>query len=173
MAKVMPGRYTAQTGEPFVVFLIGMRINRFFAFRKWIPTALAMGPMLRTLFQHPEKGFLGGELIFYWRGVGLIQYWRSFEDLEKFARNREDPHLRSWQRFNKAIGSDGSVGIWHETYLVEPGCYEAVYGNMPVFGLASATKHVPAVGRRETARRRLGGENEPAVPTPSPVEVTR
>ena len=171
MAKVMPGRYTAQTGEPFVVFLIGMRINRFFAFRKWIPTALAMGPMLRTLFQHPEKGFLGGELIFYWRGVGLIQYWRSFEDLEKFARNREDPHLRAWQRFNKAIGTDGSVGIWHETYLVEPGRYEAVYGNMPVFGLASATKHVPAVGRRETARRRLGGENEPAVPTPSPVEA--
>ncbi len=42
MAKVMPGRYTAQTDEPFVVFLIGMRINRFFAFRKWIPTALAM-----------------------------------------------------------------------------------------------------------------------------------
>src|SRR6266702_1934096 len=109
MAKVMPGRYTAQTGEPFVVFLIGMRINRFFAFRKWIPTALAMGPMLRTLFQHPEKGFLGGELIFYWRGVGLIQYWRSFEDLEKFARNREDPHLHAWQRFNKAIGTDGSV----------------------------------------------------------------
>ena len=173
MAKIMPGRYTAQTGEPFVVFLIGMRINRFFAFRKWIPTALAMGPMLRTLFQHPEKGFLGGELIFYWRGVGLIQYWRSFEDLEKFARNREDPHLHAWQRFNKAIGSDGSVGIWHETYLVEPGRYEAVYGNMPVFGLASATKHVPAVGRRETARRRLGGENEPAVPTPSPVEVAR
>jgi len=77
MAKVMPGRYTAQTDQPFVVFLIGMRINRFFAFRKWIPTALAMGPMLRTLFQHPEKGFLGGELIFYWRGVGLIQYWRT------------------------------------------------------------------------------------------------
>src|SRR6266568_5670825 len=83
MAKVMPGRYTAQTGEPFVVFLIGMRINRFFAFRKWIPTALAMGPMLQTLFRHPEKGFLGGELIFYWRGVGLIQYcgrsrtWKS------------------------------------------------------------------------------------------------
>jgi len=44
----------------------------------------------------------------------------------------------------KAIGSDGGVDIWHETYLVEPGEYEAVYGNMPVSGLASATKHVPA-----------------------------
>lgn len=166
MAKVMPGRYTAQIDEPFVVFLIGMRINEFFAFRKWVPVAMAMGPMLRTLYQHPEKGFLGGETYLSLRGPMLIQYWRSFEDLEKFARDKSDPHLAAWRRFNKAIGSDGSVGIWHETYLVEPGKYEAVYGNMPIFGLASATEHVAAVGRRETARRRLGGENEPAVASP-------
>jgi len=166
VAKVMPGRYTAEIDEPFVVFLIGMRINKLFAFRKWIPVARAMGPMLSTLYQHPEKGFLGGEFFWNLHGPVLIQYWRSFEDLEKFARDKSDPHLGAWRQFNKAIGSDGSVGIWHETYLVEPGKYEAVYGNMPVFGLASATNHVSAVGRRETARRRLGGENEPAVASP-------
>jgi len=166
VAKVMPGRYTAEIDEPFVVFLIGMRINKLFAFREWIPVARAMGPMLSTLYQHPEKGFLGGEFFWNLHGPVLIQYWRSFEDLEKFARDKSDPHLGAWRQFNKAIGSDGSVGIWHETYLVEPGKYEAVYGNMPVFGLASATNHVSAVGRRETARRRLGGENEPAVASP-------
>ena len=32
MADVIPGRFTAQADESFVVFLIGMRINRFFAF---------------------------------------------------------------------------------------------------------------------------------------------
>jgi len=37
---------------------------------------------------------------------------------------------------------------------------------MPVFGLAAATKHVPAMGQRETARRRLRGDNVPAVPSP-------
>ncbi len=166
MAKVVPGRLTAQTDEPFVVFLIGMRINKFFAFRKWIAVAKAMGPMLRTLYQHPEKGFLGAQGFFNLRGPVLIQYWRSFEDLETFARDKSDPHLSAWRRFNKSIGSDGSVGIWHETYLVEPGKYEALYGNMPVFGLAAATKHGPAIGRRETARRRLGGESEPAVASP-------
>ena len=117
MANVIPGRYTAQTDEPFVVFLIGMRINKFSAFRRWIPVASAMGPMLRTLYQHPEKGFLGGEFYLNLRGPVLIQYWRSFEDLEKFARDKSDPHLGAWREFNKAIGSDGSVGIWHETYL--------------------------------------------------------
>ncbi|MEH2408375.1 DUF4188 domain-containing protein [Nostoc sp.] len=167
MPQVIPGRFTAEINEPFVVFLIGMRINKLFAFSKWIPIATAMSPMLRSLYQNPEKGFLGGETFVYWRGVGLIQYWRSFEDLEHFARNPADAHLKAWQRFNQAIGADGSVGIWHETYLIELGRYEAVYGNMPVFGLAAATKHVPAMGRRETARRRLGGDGEPAVPSPA------
>jgi hypothetical protein len=167
MSKVMPGRYTANIEGSFVVFVIGMRVNRLLALRKWVPTALAMGPMLKALFTHPEKGMLGAQPFVYWRGVALVQYWRSFEDLERFARDRADPHLGAWRRFNKAVGTDGSVGIWHETYQVAPGQYEAIYGNMPVFGLAQATEHAPATGRRETARRRMGGENEPAVPTPA------
>lgn len=166
MAKVIPGRFTAQRDESFVVFLIGMRVNKLFAFRKWIMTANAMGPMIKTLYEHPDKGFLGAQVFLNWRGVTVLQYWRSFEDLEKFARDKNDPHLESWRRFNKLIGTDGSVGIWHESYLVEAKNYECVYNNMPIFGLAKATEHVPAVGRRETARRRLGGENAPAVPTP-------
>jgi hypothetical protein len=167
MANVIAGRFTAQHNESFVVFLIGMRVNKFFAFRKWIMVARAMRPMLQTLYEHPEKGFLGAQTFLTWRGVATVQYWRSFEDLERFARDRDDPHLEAWRRFNKLIGTDGSVGIWHESYLVEAGQYECVYNNMPVFGLAAATKHVPAVGRRETARRRLGGESAPAVPTPA------
>lgn len=168
MGAVIPGRFTAQIDEPFVVFIIGMRVNRFLAFPKWIPTARAMGPMLRALFQHPEKGFLGAEGFLYWRGIGLIQYWRSFEDLERFAKDRDDPHLAAWRRFNRAVGSDGSVGIWHETYLVKRGQYEAIYANMPIFGLASATEHLPVGRRRDTARRRLGYEDEqPVVPAPA------
>jgi len=166
MAKVLAGRYTAQIDGPFVVFVIGLRINRFWALRKWVPTAMAMGPMLRTLYQHPEKGFLGAETFFYGRGIVLLQYWRSFEDLEHFARSQDEPHFAPWKRFNKMIGGDGSVGIFHETYLVPAGQYEALYGNMPAFGLGAAGEHVPATGRRETARRRLGGDNNPAVPTP-------
>jgi hypothetical protein len=97
----------------------------------------------------------------------VVQYWTSFEDLECFARASDDPHFPAWRRFNARVGyKNGAVGIWHESYLVPSGQYECVYGNMPVFGLAAATSHVPARGGLETARRRLGGQNEPAVPTP-------
>lgn len=167
MAQILKGRHTAKIDEPFVVFMIGLRINKLLAFKQWVPAVRAMGPMLRELYEHPEKGFLGAEFFFYWRGPAVVQYWRSFEDLECFARNPEDPHLPAWRRFNRAVGKDGSVGIWHETYMVQPGNYEAIYSNMPPFGLAKATEQIPAVGRRETARRRLmRGENEPAVPSP-------
>jgi hypothetical protein len=161
MAKVIPGRFTAHTDKPFVVFLVGMRVNRFAAFSKWMPVAQAMGPMLKTLYQHPEKGFLGGENFFrlFPTTTLLLSYWQSFEDLEHFARHPSEPHLDAWQRFNRSVGNDGTVGIWHETYLIEPGNYETVYSNMPVFGLAAATEHLPATGRRQSAAGRMGSSS--------------
>jgi Domain of unknown function (DUF4188) len=166
MPKVIPGRFSAQTDESFVVFLIGMRVNNIWAINKWVPTAQAMGPMLKSLHRYPEKGFLGQESFFRLSPIGtvLITYWKSFEHLEHFARSADDPHLEPWRAFNRSIGSDGSVGIWHETYLVGSGQSESIYVNMPIFGLAAATHHVSSIGKKETARRRLGGENSPAVP---------
>lgn len=155
MKSIHPGRFTAATNEPFVVFLIGMRVNQWWRFDKWLPVSAAMGPMLQALFAYPEKGFLHAEFFWNFGTSCMVQYWRSFEDLERFARNPSDPHLDPWKKFNQAVGSGGIVGIWHETYLVNPDQFECVYGNMPRFGLAAAMQHVPAVGRRETARLRL------------------
>jgi hypothetical protein len=155
MTQIFNGRYTAKTNQPFVVFLIGMRVNQWWRFDKWLPVAFAMGPMLQTLFSHPEKGFLHAEFFWNFNGPVLIQYWGSFEDLEKFASNPSDPHIRPWKKFNQAVGSKGIVGIWHETYTVQPDQFESVYGNMPRFGLAAAMEHVEATGRRKTARMRL------------------
>lgn len=166
MARISRGRYTARPEEPTVVFLIGMRINKLWAFGRWVPAFTAMPKMLSSLRADPGKGFLGGHTFLYWRGIAMVQYWRSFEDLEGFARAESEPHIGAWRRFNTAVGSDGSVGVWHETYLVQPEQTESVYVNMPRFGLAAATEQVPAVGSRETARRRLGGRNEPAVESP-------
>ena len=158
MPQIFPGRFTADSDGPLVVFLIGMRINKPLALYKWLPVAGAMGPMLRSLYQNPEHGFLGGQTILYAGGIGQLQYWRSAEDLERFARSPSETHRKAWQRFNQAVGKDGSVGIWHETYKVEAGGYEAIYANMPRFGLAAATAHAPVSKRGETARERLAAD---------------
>ena len=86
----------------------------------------------------------------------VLQYWRSFEHLEAYARARDAAHLPAWQAFNKAIGSNGDVGIWHETYIVSKGKYETFYNNMPPFGLGLAGSIEPAQGRMTSAKGRLG-----------------
>ncbi len=155
MSQIIPGRFTAQAGDDFVVFLIGMRINNFWAVHKWAPVAMAMGPMLKGLFEDKESGFLSGEGFTNLRTTCLVQYWRSFDDLERFSKDPGATHRAAWQAFNKAVGSNGMVGIWHETYKVKAGDYECVYGNMPLFGLAAATKQVPATGKWAKARSRI------------------
>jgi hypothetical protein len=152
---VFPGRYTAQSDEPFVVFLIGMRINRLLAVRSWMRVSAAMPRMIAELKRNPELGLLHAEFFLYWRGIAVLQYWRSFDHLHAYAHARDAKHLPAWTEFNRRIGGNGKVGIWHETYTVSPGQYECVYGNMPRFGLGAAVQHVPATGRLESARSRI------------------
>ncbi len=161
MSPLFPGRYSAQIDGSFVVFLIGMRINRLLAVHKWLPVARAMGPMVEHLLAHKELGLLHAQPFLYWRGAALVQYWRSFEQLEHFARDPALNHLEPWKRFNRAVGADGSVGIWHETYQVQAGQYECVYGNMPPFGLGAVAAVQPAAGPLARARQRIAREPEP------------
>ena len=154
MAKIIAERMTAELDGEVIVFLIGMRINRGWKLHKWLPIARAMPRMLRELEATPNTGFLGFHT---WLGNPTItlQYWRSFDDLEQYAKDATRLHRPAWASFNRAVASNGDVGIWHETYRVRPGDFECIYNNMPPFGLAKATKCVPALGRRESAAGRM------------------
>ena len=105
----------------FVVFLIGLRVNKPWKVYKWLPVLRAMPRMLKELESHPESGFLGHS------GAGriIVQYRR------------------------------------HETYIVKPGSYEAVYSGMPPFGLGKAGALVAATGTREEARARIAAGAQP------------
>jgi hypothetical protein len=165
MAKIVSKRVTAEIEGDFVVFLIGMRINKFWKPWKWLPVFIAMPRMLRELEQHPETGFLGAtQCIASPRLPLLVQYWRSFDHLEAYARGKDAAHWPAWVDFNRRIGSSGDVGIWHETYLVAAGGYECVYNNMPPVGLGAVTKLVPAAGRKASAAARAGVRDEPYAP---------
>lgn len=145
---------TARLQGEFAVFLIGMRINRPLAVHKWLPVMRAMPGMLRELYTHPQLGFISHEMWFS-RTLILVQYWRSIDALLDYARAANSRHLPAWQRFNQAVGTDGSVGIWHETYRAGPGTYENVYVNMPPFGLGRAGTLVEARAGLQSARNRL------------------
>jgi hypothetical protein len=161
MSQVIPKRVTAAIEGDFVVFLIGMRINKLWKVWKWLPTFVAMPRMLRELERSADSGFLGANQYFGSpRRPMLVQYWRSFEHLETYARNRDAAHWPAWVAFNNRVGSNGDVGIWHETYLVPAGRYDCVYNNMPPIGLGMATSLVPAAGRKATAAGRAGIRDE-------------
>lgn len=164
MSSVHPGRFTADMPDDFVVFLIGMRVNRPWKPHKWMPILKVMPGMLRWLDEHPEAGLLSWHNAWI-KGPAVVQYWRSFEDLNRFARGREQPHLPAWKVFNQSVRASGDVGIWHETYKVRAGEYECMYGNMPQIGLAAATRHVAMGSTGQSAAHRIGATevDEPAV----------
>lgn len=158
MADVAGRRMQGEIDGDFVVFLIGARINNWLQFGRCLLDLggrRGMRHMLDHLVAHPDKGLLGYEFGF----PTIVQYWRSFEHLEAFANDQADPHLDVWRQYWRRVGRDDRTGIWHETYLVHAGEYEAIYGNMPPYGLGKAGRLVP-ISERTRARERL--RNTPA-----------
>lgn len=135
---MMKGRYTAKADGEFVLFLIGMRFNQWWRIDKWLPIFMAMPRMLKELYKQPELGLLHHEMWFS-RTIILVQYWTSTDQLIAYANAKDSEHLPAWRAFHRTI-KDDSVGIWHETYVIKPGHYEAIYANMPRFGLGAATE---------------------------------
>jgi hypothetical protein len=154
MADVRTGRWMAEIEGDFVVFLIGQRPSRG-RLVKWfreLGGRRGMMHMLKTLSEDPDKGLLGFEMSTF--GGIIVQYWRSFEDLEAFANDQDDAHVAAWRNYWRLVGTGVGTGIWHETYLVRAGEYEAVYANMPPFGLGKVSSLVRP-GADSTARGRL------------------
>jgi hypothetical protein len=154
MAEVKQGRWTAEIEGDFVVFLIGAKpsMRRPIRGLRDLGGRRGMQHMLKHLTEHPDKGLLGYEM----SGLGslIVQYWRSFEHLEAFARDDSDPHIATWRRYYRRDAQHPGAGIWHETFLVRAGEYEAIYKNMPLMGLGSAGRLVPAA-QSSTARLRI------------------
>lgn len=164
MTAVDTRRVTADPDESFVVFLVGMRVNRLWKAHRWLPVAAAMPRMLRQLADDPESGLLGTRTTVGWRTITVIQYWDSVESLTEYARDPASEHLPAWVDYNREVGGSGDVGIWHETYRVDPGDTESVYRNVPAFGLGEATGTRPATEESESAARRLGESDEDGLP---------
>jgi hypothetical protein len=122
---------------------------------KWLPVARAMPRMIKELEAAPsEVGFLGHTELGL---ANMVQYWRSFDHLERYARDRDALHWSAWVDFNRCLkDARGDVGIWHETYKIRAGDYEAIYSGMPPFGLGKAGASAAVNDANDSARQRLG-----------------
>jgi len=138
---IIPKRMTVELDESKVVFLIGLRINCVWKIHQWWKLAFTMPKLLKELRDQKVTGFIAGD-IWYGRTILMVQYWDDFKSLEMYARNNSKSHMPIWTYFNYKILSSGDVGVWHETYQIEPGKFEAIYTNMPKYGLAQAGKYI-------------------------------
>lgn len=159
--RVVTEKVQADRDGEFVVFQIGMRINRFWKVHRWLPVALVAPRMVRELQSDPDSGLLGNRTVVGpgLRNIGFVQYWESFEALREYAHDTERRHRPAWvDYYQDGTADDSAVGIWHETYVVGEDDHESVYNNVPPHGLGAAegTDLVPATGDRETAADRLG-----------------
>lgn len=147
-------RLTVVPREPFVVFLIGARVNRWWMLPAVWAVASAFERMSRQLEADPESGLIHAES-WFGRSTITVQYWRSLDDLVRYAHDKERAHKPVWREWAERWGLSGAVGIWHETYQVDPGSSECVYHHMPAFGLGAVGPLEPAVGPLTSARGRL------------------
>jgi len=158
---VIEDKIAAERDEEFVVFHIGLRVNTFWKLHRWLPIFLVAPRMVRELTSDPESGLLGSRTVIGpgIRNVGFVQYWDSFEALRDYARDSDRLHFPAWQEYYEdGTKEDAAVGIWHETYVVDPDEYETVYNNMPPHGLAATetTDIIPATDQHNTAGGRIG-----------------
>ena len=139
MIAITNERIKVEIEAEFVVFLIGMRINKWWKIHQWLPIVLSMPKMLDELYDHPEMGFISQE---NWSGrtTLMVQYWESLAHLEAYAKNDDAQHFPQWRRFNQRVARSGDVGIWHEIYHINKGHHKSTYINMPNFGLAKAER---------------------------------
>jgi hypothetical protein len=145
----------ARRGEPFAVFLFGMRCSSVRGVRRFLWGLRVLRRVLADLEAHPERGFLTGGVYRAGRTLIAVQYWESFDALDAYARDHGLPHRRAWQRYLREALDDPTMGLWHETYLADPGTWEGVYINMPPWGLGAGADLLEMGSTKGSARDRL------------------
>lgn len=149
------------SGYPdLVVIYLGMRVNALTGLK----TLLGMGPKIAASVADAPDGLLLHEDFLFSLlppHVGMRQYWRDFDALERWARSA--PHRDWWISF---LRNSGGTGFWHETYFMRGGM-EAVYDDMVRdTGFLRFAPVLPARGPLFSARRRLGVDGEATTSEP-------
>jgi len=122
--------------------------------------------MLAELRRDPDLGLLKAYTGWMFGGPASIQYWRSYDELLAYSRSSDSDHLPAWRAFSHAARSTDAVGIWHETYRVTAGQWEAIYGTKDV-GLLGAVGGY-TLHHTSTSSTRIGDRPRDTAPVEPP-----
>jgi heme-degrading monooxygenase HmoA len=125
----------------------------------------AVAAMLHELKEQPALGMLGVRAFPTGRNVTVLQYWRSYEDLQRYADASR--HQHAFQYYFRQQYKSGALGIFHETYVVPAHNYEAIFVHMPEFGLGAALSRIPAGRYGDSMGERMSGETAGGEKTPA------
>lgn len=104
-----------------VVVYLGFQVTRW----RGLLTLFGLGPGIAGVVRDKPDGLLAHESLFFGLAhVGMRQYWRDLDSLERFTRS--EPHRTWWKAFSR--DTKGS-GFWHEAY--SRAGMEAIYVGMP------------------------------------------
>ena len=144
-----------------VVIYLGMRVNAFTGLKR----LLGLGPQINGAVTAKPDGLLLHESLYFSLfpiHVGMRQYWRDFESLERWSRS--EPHRIWWKNF---LRDSGGTGFWHETYFMRGGM-EAIYDDVPKpLGFLTFAEVKQARGPMFSSRTRAG--RDPAAASASVV----
>ena len=133
-----------------VVIYLGMRVRQL----RGLPKLLRTGRQIQAGVAQQPEGLLLHEnfvLSFVPPHVGMRQYWRDLDALERWTR--ELPHQQWWKEF---LRDSAGTGFWHETYFMRGGM-EAIYDDVPKpVGMMAFAPPEKARGKMFSARSRLG-----------------
>lgn len=145
-----PVRQTADLDDypDLVVIYLGLRART----PRGILTIFKYGRRIRDAAAARPDGLLRNEML-TWGLVpphlGMRQYWRDFDALERWARS--EPHAAWWRTM---LSNPAGTGFWHETYFSRGGM-ESIFLDMPPIGFTSFAPAVDARRSLFSARRRL------------------
>jgi Domain of unknown function (DUF4188) len=133
---VLPGRYAGEIDGDFCVFHIGATLNAHILNKEAVAVSKAFEAMHKELEADPEKYGFYGSTTYVSVNSGLsggftVQYWRSQEHLNAYARGQMGKHFPAmiWSAKHSKVSTN--IGLWHESFTVRKGDYEAIYLNCP------------------------------------------
>jgi hypothetical protein len=114
-----------------------------------------MGPALEAA---KDAGFLYQQQLMAEGGAVLLQYWQSYDHLDRWARTL--PHMRWWRWLLENAGDD--ISFYHEIYQVKKA--EAIYekGCRPVGPALFTTTSTVGAGEGQSKQRQQRFADEAA-----------